>query len=136
MVADLLPHQGSMVLLDEIVDWDERTIRCVATSHARPDNPLRRNGALAAVCGVEYGAQAMAVHGALSTGGRPRLGVLAGLRGISMAVRRLDDAGDRLTVSAALVTSEQSGAVYNFAVRAGERELVAGRATVIWMAAP
>ena len=123
-----------MVLLGEILAWDERTIRCRSTTHAQRDNPLRKDGRLAAVCGVEYGAQALAVHGALVTGGEPRLGVLAGLRGIRMAVARLDDVAEALAVSAHLIKSEKSGVVYDFAVSVTDRELVAGRATVIWMA--
>jgi predicted hotdog family 3-hydroxylacyl-ACP dehydratase len=123
-----------MVLLDEILAWDGRNIRCAATSHSRPDNPLRKDGRLAAVCGIEYGAQAMAVHGALVTSEGPRLGVLAGLRGIHLAVARLDDIGERLLVGAQLIKSERSGVVYRFAVSVADRELVAGRATVIWMA--
>lgn len=133
-IAGLLPHAGSMVLLDEILSWDERAIRCAAASHASPDNPLRKNGRLAGVCGIEYGAQAMAVHGALVTGGEPRLGVLAGLRGIRIAVSRLDDITERLSVSAQLIKSEQTGVVYQFALSVAERELISGRATVIWMA--
>ena len=36
-----------------------------ASSHRAADNPLRAHGRLGAACGIEYAAQAMAVHGAL-----------------------------------------------------------------------
>ena len=54
-----------MCLLEGVSSWDERSIRCIAVSHRDPGNPLAADGHLGAACGVEYAAQAMAVHGAL-----------------------------------------------------------------------
>ena len=54
-----------MCLLDAVLDWDDARITCRATSHADPANPLRADGRLGAANGIEYAAQAMAVHGAL-----------------------------------------------------------------------
>ncbi|MDD3577131.1 MAG: 3-hydroxylacyl-ACP dehydratase, partial [Halothiobacillus sp.] len=64
-IAARIPHQGSMCLLDRVIDWDEQKIECSAISHQAMDNPLRRNNRLGAAIGIEYAAQAMAVHGAL-----------------------------------------------------------------------
>src|SRR6185436_4156135 len=64
-IARLVPQAGAMCLLDEIVSFDERAIVCRASSHRSPGNPLRCDGRLSAFAGIEYGAQAMAVHGAL-----------------------------------------------------------------------
>ena len=64
----LIPHCGAMVLLDQVISYDEKSILCTTLSHRRIDNPLRRDGKLPAVCGAEYGAQAAAVHGPLVTG--------------------------------------------------------------------
>ena len=61
-----LPHQGAMSLLDEIVKWDAATVHALARAHRSPDHPLRRGGELPITAGIEYGAQAAAVHGALS----------------------------------------------------------------------
>ena len=64
-IASHIPHQGSMCLLDYVEAWDRERIRCRASSHRAADNPLRAYGRLGAACGIEYAAQAMAVHGAL-----------------------------------------------------------------------
>jgi predicted hotdog family 3-hydroxylacyl-ACP dehydratase len=60
-----LPHAGRMCLLERLESWDGDSITCIATSHRDADNPLRRGGRLHAVAGVEYAAQAMALHGSL-----------------------------------------------------------------------
>jgi predicted hotdog family 3-hydroxylacyl-ACP dehydratase len=63
--ASLLPHAGTAVMLDELAHWDGREIRARTRTHRSADNPLRCEGRLASVHLVEYGAQAMAAHGAL-----------------------------------------------------------------------
>ena len=68
-VASLVPQRDRMCLLESVESWDASRIVCRAVSHRAPDNPLRRAGCLPALCGVEYGLQAMAAHGTLA--GRP-----------------------------------------------------------------
>ncbi|MCK7498102.1 MAG: hypothetical protein MZW92_50905 [Comamonadaceae bacterium] len=63
-----LPHGGHMCLLERLESFDAEAIRCRARSHRDADNPLRSNGQLHAVCGVEYAAQAMALHATLTAG--------------------------------------------------------------------
>ena len=60
-----IPHQGGMCLLDEVLNWNATRVQCRSSTHRDPANPLRAHDRLAAVCGIEYAAQAMAVHGAL-----------------------------------------------------------------------
>lgn len=69
-IAAHIPHQGDMCLLDRVVKWDEQRIQCQAGSHRLGDNPLRSRDRLSAACGIEYAAQAMAVHGALLASGK------------------------------------------------------------------
>jgi predicted hotdog family 3-hydroxylacyl-ACP dehydratase len=78
-IARLIPHAGAMCLLDAVVSWDADRIRCVSRTHRDPDNPLRAGAELDAVCGIEYAAQAMALHGglALSAGAPTPAGYLA-----------------------------------------------------------
>ncbi len=59
-----------MCLLDAVRDWSAEAITCTATSHTDPANPLRADGRLGAANGIEYAAQAMAIHGALLAGQR------------------------------------------------------------------
>ncbi|MCY7388737.1 MAG: 3-hydroxylacyl-ACP dehydratase, partial [Burkholderiales bacterium] len=61
-IAARVPHTGRMCLLDRVLQWDAHAIRCSATSHRDPDNPLREAGGLAMLAGIEYAAQAAAVH--------------------------------------------------------------------------
>ncbi len=67
-IAARIPHAGSMCLLHEVVAWDAGSIDCIARTHRDPANPLRSRNQLATVHGVEYAAQAMALHGALLGG--------------------------------------------------------------------
>src|SRR5271154_4361802 len=87
-----IPHRGRMCLLDEVLEWDAQHIRCRSGTHRAADHPLRSQGRLGVACGIEYAAQAMAVHGALAAGAmaaRPEAGFLAGLRNVRLHVLRL-----------------------------------------------
>lgn len=136
-IARRIPHQGRMCLLEQVVEWDGRTIRCEAGSHRDADNPLRAHGRLGIACGVEYAAQAMAVHGMLiaeaqgQAAAAPRVGYLAGVRSVRLHASRLDDVLEDLTVRAARVMGDAGGVVYEFEILAGARPLLSGRATVI-----
>ena len=136
-IAEHIPHQGSMCLLESVVDWSAATISCRATSHADPANPLRAEGRLGAASGIEYAAQAMAVHGALraETGGRPRHGYLTSLRGVTLHVARLDDLPGELSVQAECLSSDSHNLLYRFSVSHAGRCLVDGRAAVVLDAA-
>ncbi len=129
-IGPLVPHGGTMVLLDAIESWTDSDIVCSAGSHRRPDNPLRRGSCLPVICGIEYGAQAMAVHGALMSGGKGRPGVLASLRKVTFHVDRLDDIAGRLTVCANVMLSDRNSLIYGFSVSAAGAELLAGQAAV------
>jgi len=134
-IAAHIPHAGAMCVLDEVVAWDGERIRCTAHSHRDPDNPLRANGRLAAVSGIEYAAQAMAVHGALAgaagEAARPRAGFLASVRDVEAQVARLDDIDGPLSVDAERIGGDGNHLLYRFAVRGGERVLLTGRAAVV-----
>lgn len=138
-IARRIPHQGTMCLLDRVLEWDAEHIRCEATGHSQPDHPLRAHGRLGAACGVEYAAQAMAVHGALvaeiSAGASgtpaPRAGYLAGVRGVTLHVDRLDTVAGPLSVDAQRVMGDENTVLYSFTVTAGLQPLLSGRAMVV-----
>jgi len=67
-IRELIPHAGKMCLLELVVDYDAESIRCETRTHLAADNPLRHQGRLSCISGIEYAAQAMAVHGALKSG--------------------------------------------------------------------
>jgi predicted hotdog family 3-hydroxylacyl-ACP dehydratase len=127
-----LPHQGRMNLLDTIVSWDENRLRASAASHRDSDNPLRRGGELPIACGIEYGAQAVAAHGALaSPQGHASAGFLASARSVSFHARRLDDIPEALHVDVEKLGGGAGGLLYEFRVRGGERMLIEGRLTIV-----
>ena len=132
-IAGLIPHSGAMCLLDGVVQWDANRILCMSRSHRAVDNPLRADGRLPAVCGVEYAAQAMAVHGGLAgkVDGRPRAGYLASLRDVECRRDRLDDLEGDLVVEAEQVAGDGAHVIYRFRLRVGEVEVLSGQAMVV-----
>ena len=132
-IAAHIPHASAMCVLDSVDAWDAERIRCTATRHRDPHNPLRAHGRLASVCGIEYAAQAMAVHGALlgAPEARPRVGYLASVRNVDAFVDRLDTFEAPLIVDAQRVSGDGRSVLYDFALRCGERVLLSGRAAVM-----
>jgi predicted hotdog family 3-hydroxylacyl-ACP dehydratase len=128
-----VPHAGTMCLLDGVLSWDERSIVCTTGSHRLRDNPLRRNGRLHAICGVEYAAQALALHGGLASDAqaRPRVGYLASLREVVCRVAYLDAIEGDLLVEAERLVNEGSRVIYRFTLSGQGGELMSGRAAVV-----
>ena len=136
-ILELIPHQGTMCLLDEVAEWSNSAVTCRTHSHLSPDNPLRRSGRLHGICGIEYGLQAAAVHGALLAGDLQPAGYLAALRSVEIFTERLDDPSiGALQVTAQLELRDVSGLIYRFQLRSGSgAALLSGRATIVLPAA-
>jgi predicted hotdog family 3-hydroxylacyl-ACP dehydratase len=132
-IAGHIPHQGTMCLLDHVEAWDEISISCRASSHRNVDNPLRARSQLAAACGIEYAAQAMAVHGALlaPNGSIPMAGYLVSVRGARLHASRLDDVAAELEVKASCISRSENNILYEFSISAAGILLLEGRAAVI-----
>jgi predicted hotdog family 3-hydroxylacyl-ACP dehydratase len=132
-IAGLVPHEGVMCLLDEVVEWDASRVRCLSRRHRDADNPLCEDGCLSAWKGIEYAAQAMAVHGGLtrSVQARPRAGYLASLREVVCRRDRLDDLEGDLVVEAERLLGEGAHVIYRFTVWVGATEVLTGRAAVV-----
>lgn len=132
-IAGLIPHNGAMCLLEGVLEWDASRILCVGRSHRSGDNPLRTDGRLSAVCGVEYAAQAMAVHGGLAgkVAGRPRAGYLASLKDVECRRGRLDDLEGDLVVEAEQVAGDGAHVIYRFRLRVGQVEVLSGQALIV-----
>ena len=132
-IAARIPHAGDMCLLEAVLDWSASTIRCRALSHSDPANPLRADGRLGAANGIEYAAQAMAMHGALlaPAGAAPRQGYLTSVRSVQLHVARLDDLAGELTVQAERLSGDGNNILYQFSLSHAGRCLLEGRAAVI-----
>lgn len=132
-IAGHIPHQGDMCLLDAVREWSDTAIACRALSHADPANPLRAGGRLGAATGIEYAAQAMAVHGALLAGtdAPPRQGYLTSVRSVTLHVARLDDVAGPLDVRAERLSGDGNHILYQFSLAHAGRCLLEGRAAVV-----
>jgi len=132
-----IPHRYKMCLLDSVETWDAERIVCRASSHRNADNPLRAHGRLGISCGIEYAAQAMAVHGALAVSGgeQPQIGYLTSVRSVALHATRLDDIATDLEIEAIRRSGNQHSILYDFSVRSNQSELLSGRAAVLLDAA-
>ena len=132
VIRQLIPHADSMCLLDRVVSWTDAGIECTAVSHRSPDNPLRHGGVLPIHTGIEYCAQAIAVHGRLTSQelGPPRRGYLAVILDTQWHVQRLDDCAGALQITAQKQVALQQGVNYAFAIQHEGRTLLTGQAVV------
>lgn len=131
-IRGLIPHRGSMCLLDSVEYWDAERVVCRTSQHRSPGNPLRANARLSSVNGIEFAAQAMAVHGGLVAPDRaaPSVGLLVSLRDCVFHCDRLDVLGSPLTVEARRITGSNDLMMYQFLVTA-DVLIIEGRASVL-----
>ena len=137
-IAGMIPHAGTMCMIDAVVAWDATSLRCLSRSHHDPANPMRRpDGVLSAACGIEIAAQAMALHGRLlsKVSAPPVRGLLVSVRDVHLGVRRLDSVAGDLVVNTKLLQGDGQGATYQFVVASEGIVLLSGRALVVFGAA-
>ena len=137
-IAARIPHSGDMCLLNSVLSWDADHIHCDANSHRLQNNPLRLRlrlqNQLSSVCGVEYAAQAMAVHGALiapTDNTNPRVGYLVSIRNTQIEVPRLDNMQSDLQIHAECLSASEHNLMYEFKIMANQQILLTGRAAVV-----
>jgi predicted hotdog family 3-hydroxylacyl-ACP dehydratase len=129
--AHLIPHAGSMLLIDQVDSWSNKQIYCTTQSHLASDNPLRLNDSLSAIHLIEYGAQSMAIHGGLLSG-KSSPGFLAAVRGAHFHIDNLDNITSPLHIEASAELKIENGAVYSFLITdSHDTLLLDARATVI-----
>lgn len=133
-ISSLIPHHGSMCLLERVVEWDDQHVVLETASHRSPTNPLRTNGRLRALNLCEYGAQAMAVHGGLRStvsGVQPKPGMLVSLREVTFGREYVEDLPGDLRVEAVCLQADAASLQYRFRITHGEEVLAEGRAAVV-----
>jgi len=129
--SHLIPHTGSMSLIDHVKSWTDKQISCTTKSHLAKDNPLRLNNSLSAMNLIEYGAQSMAIHGGLLSG-HCSPGYLAAIRGAHFYIDSLDTIKGVLHIEARVELKIDNGAVYAFSIYDAQQNLLLdARATVI-----
>jgi predicted hotdog family 3-hydroxylacyl-ACP dehydratase len=133
-IRHLIPHAGTMCLIDSVTAWDVSRIVCASNSHHDTDHPLRRDGALAALHAFEYGAQAAAIHGGLlaTKAGRPiPRAWLGSLRDARLDIDRLDTIIAPLEIAADLLLSEHGNAIYRCRLAAAGAAIAEARLTIM-----
>jgi len=99
-IHELLPHRAPMLLLDEVVAFDEESVECVVT--IRESSTFFADGGVPAWVALEYCAQCIAAYAGLKarrSGGEPRMGLLVAARELSLNVD-VFRAGETLHVQA------------------------------------
>ncbi|HRD64956.1 MAG TPA: hypothetical protein PKY50_02260 [Candidatus Competibacter sp.] len=133
-IRSLIPHAGTMCLLDAVAAWDEQSITCLTDTHRDPANPLRREGRLSVLHAIEYGAQAAAIHGALcarAAGRTASPGYLAALRDARWSATELDGIAAPLEVTARPLLGDTGSWIYAIQISATGRLLAEARITIV-----
>ena len=119
-VTELLPHAGSMILIDEVLEASAG--RIVARVTLRPTSLFVEGDRVPALVAIEYMAQTIAAYAGLrarAAGGPPRIGFLLGTRELALEVDAFA-VGDELTIEARHVWGdEQIGSFQCAVLRAG-----------------
>ena len=131
-IAALIPHQGGMCLLEDVIEWNDARIVLTTGTHRAADNPLRVEDKLRAVHLCEYGAQAMAVHGALKAApDRAPPGMLVSLRSVTFGRDYIHDLAGLLRIEAVCLQATPTSQQYSFRITHGDDVVAEGRAAVL-----
>ncbi len=124
-IASLIPHQGNMCLIDEVLRWDAQCIHAKSTTLHQRFNPLLHNGELHCVVLVEYAAQVAAVHAALAGTGmnRERAAVVGAVKQLQLHTPLVSPVLTEITLEAHCILNNSDGAIYQLAAL-GEGEVL------------
>ncbi len=106
--AELLPHRGRAVLLDEVVEADD--VRVVCRVVVREGSPFVEEGTVPAVIVLEYMAQAIGAQAGLrarEAGEAPRVGFLLGTRDLTLPPGGFA-VGEELLIEATRIFGDES----------------------------
>lgn len=129
-IADLLPHSGAMVLLDEVVEHAEGRIVTRVRLHAA--SLFAEGGRIPALVAIEYMAQTIGAYAGLRAvaAGQPvRIGYLLGTRDLSLGLDAFD-AGDELVVEARHVWGDEQLGSFECVVSRGGRAVASALVNV------
>jgi predicted hotdog family 3-hydroxylacyl-ACP dehydratase len=88
---------------------------------------------LGTISGLEYAAQAMAVHVGLTTDiseHNSSLGYLGAVRDLQICSRTFQQFAEDLTIHASLLLGQRMSFIYTFSMKANEAILLQGRASI------
>ena len=129
-IEQALPHAAPMILLDEIVDFEEDRIETALV--IRSAAPFFRPEGMPSHVVLEYMAQACAAMvgiEALMAGQQPQLGLLLGTRNFH-AARQWIKEGERLVVFASVEYRDGEIGVFDCEVLCGNEKIATAQVTV------
>lgn len=129
-IAGLLPHAGTARMIERVLHWDREHIVAATARHRAADNPLRKDGRLAAVHLAEFGAQTMAIHGGLlnrADGIAPKPALLVSVRDFTSSCDFVDQLPGELQITARVLMASAAGFQYSFEVRHAAELIASGR---------
>jgi predicted hotdog family 3-hydroxylacyl-ACP dehydratase len=138
-VTELLPHAGAWVLLSSVLQHERDATTCLVT--VGEAFPFRlAQGRVPALVGLEYMAQCIAVHGALSARGGDEpapVGLLLGARDVEVRTEGFRP-GQRLEVTARRIWGDRSFFTFDCRLHDGasRQVLMEGSLNVFRSAAP
>jgi len=117
-IEAMIPHSGCMCLLEQVLSFSNAGIVCRTESHLNADNPLKTNGKLSKMHLIEYGAQAIAVHGGLleqqSGNNEPKLGYIATVKNVKWGV--FNPLTEFLEIKANAIMGDETSKLYEFTI--------------------
>ena len=136
-IRTLIPHSDDMCLLEQVVSVSEANIECLSLSQVDVNHPLRFDEKLSASAGIEYAAQAMALHGRLSllgnesapVEGKPKRGYIVVLSKVNYRVDYLH-VYPKMRIFCEQIMAHSQGSQYQFTISDGTDCLLEGQALV------
>jgi predicted hotdog family 3-hydroxylacyl-ACP dehydratase len=129
-IAELVPHEAPMILVDELVEWSPTHAHVRA--QVRRGGPFVADSELSATILLEYMAQAVAAADGMGgrVSGRREIGVLLGVRELNLAIDAVA-IGDVLDIHVAHRFRDDGLASYDCEVRRAGQVLASGAVNVM-----
>lgn len=134
-IEELIPHSEGMCLLEKVTSYSPEEIICQTRSHLDDSNPLKIDGQLSKMHLIEYGAQAVAIHGGLLekqdiSSAEPKVGYIAMVKSVKWG--DFDRYTPFLEIKAIQVMADEMTKLYEFDVSDAEQNSVcSGRVMVV-----
>ncbi len=129
-IRELIPHDGPMVLLDEMLHCEPGHARCRIT--IAPGMRFVSDGAVDTIVTLEYMGQAVAAscgYAAFRGGNDIRVGMIVGCRRMDIEVPKLQ-VGDELLVEVREVRAQEEISVYECEVCRGSETVASAQLTL------
>ena len=127
-VNDLLPHAPPMVLLDEVLSWEQGQVSTALT--IRPESPFfSPDSYVPSYVGLEYMAQTCGIYAGIEAKNQKqpvRLGFLLGTRNFNATTDRFL-LGDRLVIEATEVFRQDGMGVFDCRIKIGNEEVASAQ---------